>query len=86
MLPRHLVGAGVSSFVLPDRELHQLGEEDVDGGEAELVQRVDVPLVLFVLQQHLHVIQVHVLRRHVQRRAVQVRVEVPGAGAWKYFW
>ena len=53
VLVRHLTRPTVGRLVLKQGRVEQLGEQDVDGGEAQLVLRIHVRLVAGVLEQQL---------------------------------
>ena len=71
----------VGRLVLEQGGVEELGEQDVDGGEAHLVFRVHVRLVAGELEQQLDHVLLGVEASRVQRRGEQLLVDMAGAGS-----
>ena len=71
----------VGRLVLEQGGVEELGEQDVDGGEAHLVLRVHVRLVAGELEQQLDHVLLGVEASRVQRGGEQLLVDMAGAGS-----
>ena len=74
---RHLTRPAVGRLVLQQGRVEQLGEQDVDGGEAELVLRVHVRLVAGELEEQLDDVLLGVVAGSVQGRRQELLVDMP---------
>ena len=71
----------VGRLVLEQGGVEELGEQDVDGGEAHLVLGVHVRLVAGELEQQLDDVLLGVEASRVQRGGEQLLVDMAGAGS-----
>ena len=81
LLVRHLTRSTVGRLVLQQSRVEQLGEQDVDGGEAELVLRVHVRLVAGVLEQQLDDVLLGVEAGRVEGRGQKLLVDMPSTSS-----
>ena len=77
----HFVRSLGNWFVLPYSELHQPGQQEMDGSHSELVDGIHVRLVVWVLEEELDVVEVDILRGHVDRGGEKLLVEMFSAGS-----
>ena len=76
VLVRHLTRPTVGRLVLKQGRVEQLGEQDVDGGEAQLVLRIHVRLVAGVLEQQLDDVLLGVVASSVEGRGRKLLVDM----------
>ena len=81
LLVGHLTRSTVGRLVLQQSRVEQLGEQDVDGGEAELVLCIHVRLVAGVLEQQLDDILLGVEAGRVEGRGQKLLVDMPSTSS-----